>query len=277
VSPIPSVTFVKQYATPARCQQATANHGWLGRFAAPMRLPIIHAAGPRHLHFEYADGSHVTPADLVAVAAHLGEVHGSTYHRQLLRARLDVAFDAGDGHSIAGFLARRLDAVERLLTAGAVRSPGLSVAEARARMLAAVHGPVAFYKDTNPRNLLLTSDNHDGAAITVDFDDLTLAPFGYDLAKLVVTLAMTYGRIPRRILEQALDAYNLASARAHHDLGGVSFSDFLTWAEIHHILTIPYLGRAGYRHAWSDLRPYADAEAKTSTRRTTEDLTWLTM
>jgi hypothetical protein len=42
----------------------------------------------------------------------------------------------------------------------------------------AVSRPVAFYKDTNPRNILITAA---GQLITVD--DLTLAPFGYDLAK----------------------------------------------------------------------------------------------
>ena len=39
------------------------------------------------------------------------------------------------------------------------------------------------------RNVLVTPS---GPAL-VDFDDLTLAPFGYDLAKLVVSTAMTFG------------------------------------------------------------------------------------
>jgi len=53
----------------------------------------------------------------------------------------------------------------------------------------------------------------DGLPVTIDFDDLTLAPFGYDLAKLVVTLAMTYGELPGEQIAAALFAYNTDAAR----------------------------------------------------------------
>ena len=49
------------------------------------------------------------------------------------------------------------------------------------RLIVAADGPAAFYKDANPRNFLITPAGH---PVTIDFDDLTLAPFGYDLAKL---------------------------------------------------------------------------------------------
>jgi hypothetical protein len=46
----------------------------------------------------------------------------------------------------------------------------------------------------------------DGTPVTIDFDDLTLVPFCYDLAKLIVTLAMTHGPIPCATITEALRA-----------------------------------------------------------------------
>jgi hypothetical protein len=58
-------------------------------------------------------------------------------------------------------------------------------------------------------NILITSI---GRPVTVDIDDLTLAPFGYDLVKLVVTLAMTHGRLPGNALGRALGAAPTATS-----------------------------------------------------------------
>ncbi len=83
------------------------------------------------------------------------------------------------------------------LRAGRARHRRSASARHSALLHGACGGPAAFYKDANPRNFLITP----AGPVTVDFDDLTLAPFGYDLAKLVVTLAMTYGALdPRRSL-----------------------------------------------------------------------------
>ncbi len=35
----------------------------------------------------------------------------------------------------------------------------------------------------------------------------------------------------------------------------VTWEQLMDWAEIHHILTSRYLGRAGYRHSWHAVRP----------------------
>ncbi len=90
--------------------------------------------------------------------------------------------------------------------------------------------------------------------VTVDFDDLTLAPFGYDLAKLVVSLSMTYGALGSARITAALDAYNTAT-RHLPGVMPVTREQLMAWAEIHHILTSRYLGRAGYRHSWHAVRP----------------------
>jgi hypothetical protein len=90
--------------------------------------------------------------------------------------------------------------------------------------------------------------------VSVDFDDLTLAPFGYDLAKLVVTLAMTHGPLPGHQITAAVDAYSTA-CRQHPGTGILTWRQLMDFAEIHHILTARYLGRAGYRHSWDTMRP----------------------
>jgi aminoglycoside/choline kinase family phosphotransferase len=93
----------------------------------------------------------------------------------------------------------------------------------------------------------------------VDFDDLTLAPFGYDLAKLIVSAAMTYGRLPKSTLDDCLNAYNDAAQTAcdPYDVDlGCSFEDLVQYSEIHHVLTSGYLGRHGYIHTWPDARPW---------------------
>ncbi|WP_420094795.1 phosphotransferase [Nocardia asteroides] len=47
--------------------------------------------------------------------------------------------------------------------------------------------PVALYKDSDIRNFILADDQ----VAILDFDDLTLAPFGYDLAELIVNGRMS--------------------------------------------------------------------------------------
>ncbi|MGH3867969.1 MAG: hypothetical protein ACRDQ4_17960 [Pseudonocardiaceae bacterium] len=43
--------------------------------------------------------------------------------------------------------------------------------------------PPEIYKDANIRNFLLT----DHSVVIIDFDELTLPPFGYNLARLILT------------------------------------------------------------------------------------------
>lgn len=244
--------FVKRYQDLGTCARAAANYRWLAEVSSPLKLPGLLAIHDRHLDFTFSPGVAARPADLLPIATHLGDVHGAIHNAALHRAHLGTAYDPGNGHRIPGFLDQRLSAIRRRLALKMVPGPGLDLTAARDHMFAALSGPVALYKDSNPRNFLIGGD---GPPVTVDFDDLTLAPFGYDLAKLIVALAMTHGRIPTVLIGRALDAYNAAAWLHDHHLGQVTGGQLLTWAEIHHILTSPYLGCGGYKHSWHQLRP----------------------
>jgi Phosphotransferase enzyme family len=247
----PSAHFVKRYSNSLACAQAAANYRWLRRLSSPLRLPELLAVHEVQLDFSFAPGVPAGPADLMALAVHLGDVHGAVYRTELHSAGLDMAHDLGDGNQIPSFTDHRLEAVRRRLTSRAVPGTPMDFTAAREHMTSALNGPAAFYKDANPRNFLITGR----PPITVDFDDLTLAPFGYDLAKLIVTLAMTHGHIPVEHIGQALNDYNAATYHHDHNLGPVTAEQLLIWADIHHILTSAYLGRGGYTHSWHELRP----------------------
>ena len=239
--------FVKHYPSLAARQAAQANYRWLAGLHSRPRLPELTAANGPVLGFERIDGRCARPEDLGMLAAHLGDVHGSAHAAELHQARLNQPYRAVNGHMLPSFPHRRVDAVARELRAGNVPGNGLmSIARAQ-RLLARADGPAAFYKDANPRNFLITPD---GLAVTVDFDDLTLAPFGYDLAKLVVTLAMTYGSLPGEQIAAALCAYNTAAARQCAALPGVTWTELMNWAEIHRILTSRYAADGRYPRRW---------------------------
>jgi len=243
--------FSKRYPTADACQVAVANHRWLARLGTALRLPRLLAVGKRRIDFEYIHGRHAAPQDLLSLAIHLGDVHGSAYVTELHRARLDRPHETGTGHRLPDFLTPRVDAVRRCLRAGNVPDPMLDADEAVRLLREAAPRPAAFYKDVNPRNVLLA----DQGPVTVDVDEVTLAPFGYDLAKLFVTIAMTHGTLPTATITAALAAYN-AAVNGHQDgLGSVTRTELMTWAEIHHVLTCGYLGRGGYQHGWHRHRP----------------------
>ena len=152
---------------------------------------------------------------------------------------------------LPGFPDGRIDAVARELRSGRVPGARLTVQQAQELIMNA-DGPAAFYKDANPRNFLITPE---GTLVTIDFDDLTLAPFGYDLAKLVVTLAMTHGPVPAVTIAAALTSYNKAASRHSRSLPGVTWEELTGWAEIHHILTSRYADDGRYPCRWDQARP----------------------
>jgi Ser/Thr protein kinase RdoA (MazF antagonist) len=203
------------------------------------------------MQLDYVSGRHAVPADLEVLAGHLGDVHGAAWVTALHSARLDTPYSAGRGTVILDFLSPRLTALDRRRDLGDVLEAD-GAAGTVGLLLENLKGPVAFYKDTNPRNILITPT---GRPVTLDFDDLTLAPFGYDLAKLIVTLAMTHGSLPMSAIERALDAYNTSAACHATRLRYTTLTQLLDFAEIHHVLTAPYLGRGGYRYLWPAVRP----------------------
>jgi Ser/Thr protein kinase RdoA (MazF antagonist) len=242
--------YVKRYASAAAKSRAEANHAWLTRLQGPAHLPELCCVGERELRFEHVEGRYARPADLGMLAGHLGDIHGNVHQAELRKAELARPFRAADGAELPAFPAARLAAAERALASGSVSGARLTISQASS-LITGADGPAAFYKDANPRNFLITQD---GTPVTIDFDDLTLAPFGYDLAKLVVTLSMTHGPVPAKTVSGALSAYNSA-ARRHASVPAVTWDELMEWAEVHHILTARYAVDGRYRYTWNEVRP----------------------
>lgn len=253
-------TYTKAYASEARRVTAQRNHEWLSRHAGPMALPPITGSRLRELAFVWADGRYAEPRDLEPVARHLGSCHEAAWRSSLHKARLTTAY-VSDGHALAAFVGPRAAALCRRFREGHIAS-GKALAAALTLLNRTADRPVAFYKDANPRNILIPRS---GPPVTVDTDDLTLAPFGYDLAKLVVTLSMTYGSLPVALIDEALTAYNSAAATHHPQLGRTTLTQLMEYAELHGILTAPYLGRGGYRWPWTRVRPTPTPRRRTCT------------
>ncbi len=228
--------FVKRYPTEDRAAAARVHRDWVAGLESGVRLPALRSAMTRELIFEHLGSRHPNSDDLTILAQALGQLHKAAYSRQLNAGRLDKPFPAQNGLIISDFVTPRRTALERM-------------------PLPVMGLPAALYKDANIRNFLLTDD---GVAI-VDFDDLTLAPFGYDLAKLVVTTAMTHGHLDPHVVEIALGTYNSHTAQAGRDTT-CSSPQLRLYAEFHHMLTARYLHRNGYRHSWPDVRPWRESE-----------------
>jgi len=243
--------YVKRYPDGSRRSRAADHYRWLASIGSPLLLPELRAAGRLDLRFERIDGRHARPADLTLLAAHLGAVHATAYCRELRGARLGQPFHTAGGYVIPSFTCRRMDAVEREMRSGHVLDSTLTAGQAQ-RLLARADGPAAFYKDANLRNFLITPA---GNPVTIDFDGLTLAPFGYDLAKLVVSLAMTYGPLPAELIAGALNGYNTAVAAQTAEVPDVTWDELMNWAEIHHILTSRYAADGRYPCRWNEGRP----------------------
>ncbi|MFI7598266.1 phosphotransferase [Actinoplanes sp. NPDC049681] len=231
--------FVKRYTDPSRGAAAQANLRWLQQLDSGVRLPHLYSGTATHLMIERLEGRLPEPADLPELAAALGRLHGTAFARELHAARLDRPFDTEVGTMIPDFCTGRRHVLGHLdVTPGRL--------------------PAAFYKDANLRNFLLTTS---GPAL-VDFDDLTLAPFGYDLAKLVVSTAMTYGALPHQHIDPVLTAYTHGVETTGGPADSCTSRQLTGYAEVHHVLTARYLHRNGYRHAWPAVRPWPTPTAR---------------
>ncbi|MFD1547135.1 phosphotransferase [Nonomuraea guangzhouensis] len=240
-------TFSKPYSTRKDLEWAVAHHTWLAEHAKSLQLPPLVAVHANRLELGFVDGRHAVVADVPTVAAALGQAHADVWASDLHRALLTHAHPMSGGHELADFASPRMAALHRRCEAGLISVRQMAAVQPLLSPHPAT--PAAFYKDTNPRNVLITS----GGPVMVDLDDLTLAPFGYDLAKLLVALAMTDGPLPPETYTAALSCYNLPLT--HAGLPSVPIDEFLGYAELHHLLTLPYLGKGGYRHPWSTVRP----------------------
>jgi aminoglycoside/choline kinase family phosphotransferase len=226
-----ATTFVKHYQDQHTAAAAAAHWAWLAGLNSGVRIPELRAVQHGQLVFEHLGNRHLGPADLDAAARALGRIHAAAHTQALHTASLDQPYSA-PALVITDFITPRAQALRHL----PIPITGLSV---------------AFYKDANIRNFIRTED---GIAL-VDFDDLTLAPFGYDLAKLVISTAMTFGPLTAEQIDQARQAYNTEAGRAGTD-ATCTLDALQLYCEFHHHLTARYLHRNGYRHLWSEVRPW---------------------
>jgi Ser/Thr protein kinase RdoA (MazF antagonist) len=220
--------FRKQYRSTTAAQAALRNYHWLNDLASGVRMPALIAHRGDTLVFEHLAGHHVLPDDLPAAAAALGQLHAVAHRQHLHAAHLDQPYPIDPQAAVADFLTPR---------------SGIS-----AELQHLLRRPVALYKDANIRNFLVDTE---GVAI-IDFDDLTLAPFGYDLAKLIVSCAITHGNPGRRRVGETLDAYNTPLPESLH----CPTDRLQEFATLHHRLTARYLGRHGYRYSWPAADPW---------------------
>jgi Ser/Thr protein kinase RdoA (MazF antagonist) len=224
------MTFVKEYREPFRCQASLRHYRWLARIAADIRMPAVVAVAPRRLTFEAIAGANATTSDLEACAVVLGQLSAAT-SATLRGAPLDQAHEIDSSWAITDFWTPRVAnlslRVQELLT--------LEIADSS----------TSVYKDANLRNFIIGPD---GVTI-VDFDDLTLAPHGYDFAKLLISTAMTEGTVPENRIDAALAAFNASTAQP------CSPRQLAIWCEVNWLLTAHYVGHH-YRYSWPALRPW---------------------
>lgn len=234
-------TWAKTYLTPAAAESAIQHHAWISD-VGQLPVPSLLRHDDHTLVFANVSGRHVGPADLTAVARTLARFHAAA-HQHLASARMNEPHTTSRSQVIAGFAEHREQRLLDLLAAPSPPDTPLTAEHVAAWMAHAADLLPVVYKDANIRNFLITP-----AVIAVDFDTLTLAPLGYDLAKLVVSATMTYGPLDPGLTEAALACYN--SVLSDAGLPGCTITEFAAWTEMHYILTSPYQGHNGYRYAW---------------------------
>ncbi|MFD4344075.1 phosphotransferase [Streptomyces coelicoflavus] len=238
-------SFTKHYAEPERAAGAVRHYRWLTEHAKPLRQPVLHTVRPNSLTFERIEGHSVHLEDLPRVAELMGHAHGAAWTSDLRSASLDTPYHFLDGTTFDDYLGPRKRALRRRHEQGYL--PSKAALHAMLGLLeATAEGPCAFYKDSNPRNFIVTSTQD---IVAVDTDDLSLAPMGYDLAKLIATLHLTYGPLTDQAVTTALLAYNAAARRHDARLGTTGRGQLDSFLGLHAVLTAPYVGRNGYRYS----------------------------
>jgi hypothetical protein len=111
--------------------------------------------------------------------------------------------------------------------------------------------PNALYKDSNVRNFIVQGRR----ILVIDFDDLTLAPTGYDLAKLIVSHSLTTGESVERFALSLLRRYEAGYRRTCGVSSACSADALQLWIDVNEALTKKYIGRNGYRCSLSITKP----------------------
>ncbi|MFI1888780.1 phosphotransferase [Streptomyces jumonjinensis] len=237
--------FTKRYQTPERTAAAVRHYRWIGQHVKPLRQPVLISTGSDSLTFERVEGRPVRPEDLPRMAELLGHAHGAAWSSDLQTASLNTPHCFQDGTAFDDYLGPREAALRQRHAQGYLPDK-VSLYAMLGLLEETAQGPSAFYKDSNPRNFIIT-----GAAdiVTVDTDDLSLAPMGYDLAKLITALHLTYGPLTDQAINAALFAYNAAARCYGARLGATDRERLDDFLALHAVLTAPYVGRNGYHYS----------------------------
>jgi Phosphotransferase enzyme family len=239
-------TWTKTYPTAQAAAEAVTHYEWI-RDVGQLPLPNLLRRDDRKLIFTRVHGRHVTPSDLPNVARVLARFHTAA-HQHLGGIRAGEIHHARNGVTIEAFSHHREQRLLDLLTGPAPPDTWLTPSQVEAWMGHAARLPATVYKDANVRNFLLTGAH----TVAVDFDTLTLAPPGYDAAKLIVSAAMTYGPLSPAFIDEVRASYNMVLHAAHLPI--CTSEEFTAWTEINHVLTSRFQGLNGYRHSGASTR-----------------------
>jgi hypothetical protein len=244
-----ATVFAKNFADRDAMERCLRNHA-LVRDVAVGRVPEVLWVD-RHtwtIGFEFLAGRAVTDdGDLEAAAAVIGRMHCRWRDS---RARYVVGLDHP---SERVFSAPRRAPVEARLRVTQDHGNLLHrVSLDRLWMLADARAQ-CFYKDCNALNFILRGHR----VSLVDFDTLTVAPAGYDLAKLLLTVMMRRGNGSAGLVRRCLGVYN---AELCVKGGAPCGADrLLLFMELHWLLTMPYMAKNGYQVPWPALRERVDS------------------
>lgn len=240
------MTFCKHYPNTAEWAAALRHQELLAGLGV-VRLPALLHADPRALTITWqriAWSRPLSERDLPLIADEMGRLHAAVQHARWTQEPL----------LITGWAAPRTARLRATLDRGLAPGAAFDTGEVDDVLAIAGPRPTCLYKDSNLRNYVVT---HDDVLVTVDVDDLTLAPAGYDLAKLLLSWALTTGDLRAALVLECLAAYNrrvnLPVNPAVNPLG-CTLPQLRHWLEVNYVLTAPYLGCNGYRHSWPSQR-----------------------
>lgn len=248
--------FRKSFPDVEAADAAVAHQRWLMGLRSGVALPELLAHTGSTLEFERIAGPTAEPDDITTVARTLGQLHRAAWRGGLRHAEMNRPFPVPGAKKLPGFAEPRR---QRLHAALARTECALTHHVIDKWLDASVNLPVALYKDANPRNVIVSPDR---GPVLVDFDTLTLAPVGYDLAKLIVTMAMTFGAVSR---EQVIETRTRYVTAFGIDPGLCPLGHIQVWAEFHHLLTHPWRGQH-YAYNWNTVRTWSIDEVASVTR-----------
>jgi aminoglycoside phosphotransferase (APT) family kinase protein len=232
--------YVKRYDSLRALREAARNYSVFARLSPehiPRLIKVDHAQCA--MVMEYIHGGPVrSPRNLLDATILLGQLHS-----RWLRCPYTI-------WEKASFAAPRRNKVQSALWQESPdRTNPLLDMDLDELWLAAERSSCCLYKDFNTTNVIINATS----LTLIDFDVLTIAPIGYDLAKLMLSFAISgYGFGPG-LLETARRRY--IAELPQWCRATVTPNSLLIWIEVHWLLTSPYVGKNGYTCRWPDLRP----------------------